>query len=64
MSARRIDPQQVYREVDFSNALLVCAYDDRQKCEKYELPNSLSLNELQAQDATLTKDRKIVFYCA
>lgn len=64
MSARRIDPQQVYREVDFGNALPVCAYDDRQKCQKYRLPNSLLLNELQAQAETLTKDRKIVFYCA
>ena len=64
MPARRIDPEQGRREVNTGSALLVCAYEDQEKCQKYRLANALSLNELQAQEETLTKDRKILFYCA
>ncbi len=45
-------------------ALLVCAYDEPEKSEKYRLTNALTLAELQAQEANLAKDREIIFYCA
>jgi hypothetical protein len=64
MSAQRIDSEQVRRDVDSGEALLVCAYDEQEKCRKYTLPNALSLSELSAQEKTLARDRKIVFYCA
>jgi hypothetical protein len=64
MSAKRIDPQQVRRDVTSGNALLVCAYDDPEKCQQYRLPEALSLAELQAQEANLDRDCEIIFYCA
>jgi hypothetical protein len=64
MPAQRIDPEEARREVSSGNALLVCAYDDEQKCQQYRLTDALSLAELQAQEAALPKDRKTFFYCA
>ena len=64
MPTQRIDPEQARPEVDSGNALLVCAYDDEEKCQRYRLTNALSFSEFQAQEAILPKARKIVFYCA
>jgi len=64
MPTQRIDPEQARQDVSSGSALLVCAYDEEEKCQKYRLTNALSLTDLQAQEATLPKGRKIVFYCA
>ena len=64
MPARRIDPQQARRDVNSGNALLVCAYDEAEKSQKYRLTKALLLGDLQAQEANLAKDREIIFYCA
>jgi hypothetical protein len=64
MPARRIDVQQAQRDMNSGNALLVCAYDEPEKSEKYRLTNALTLAELQAQEANLANDREIIFYCA
>jgi len=64
MPAQRIEPAQARTAVQTGNALLVCAYDDEEKCQKYGLKNAISLTELQQQQAVLPKDRKIFFYCA
>jgi len=62
--ARRIDAERALDEVNSGRAILACAYDDTDKCEKYHLSGALSLNDLQAQERTLPKDRKLIFYCA
>jgi rhodanese-related sulfurtransferase len=59
-----MDPEQARRDVASGKALLVCAYDDEEKCRQYRLANALSLAELKAREATLPKDREIIFYCA
>jgi hypothetical protein len=64
MAARRIESEEARREVGSGDALLVCAYDDEEKCQQYRLTNAISLAELKAQEAALPKDRKIFFYCA
>jgi rhodanese-related sulfurtransferase len=64
MSAQRLDPGEARRDVDSGDALLVCAYDDEEKCQNYALPNALLLSELSAKEKTLPKDREIIFYCA
>ena len=64
MPAQRLDPGEARRDVDSGDALLVCAYDEEEKCRKYAVTNAVLLSELSAQEKTLPKDRKIVFYCA
>ena len=45
-------------------ALLVCAYDDEQKCGRMKLEGSMTLRELEGRLPSLPKDHEIIFYCA
>jgi hypothetical protein len=60
----RIDPQQAYDDLQSREALLVCAYDDDDKCAQYPLSGAISLTEFQAQERSVPKSREIIFYCA
>jgi hypothetical protein len=64
MPVQRIAAESAYSEVRTGDALLVCAYDDQNKCEKYRLTHGVALDELQAHLSTLPKNRKLIFYCA
>ena len=46
-----------------SSSLLVCAYDDEEKCNKIKLEGAISLAELRAKMASVPKDRELIFYC-
>ena len=46
------------------SALLVCAYDTQEKCQKNHLEGSISLDELKTRPGVLAKEREIIFYCA
>lgn len=61
-NAERIDAERARERVQSGEALLVCAYDDEEKCRKLGLDEALTLAELQARD--LPRDREIVFLCA
>jgi rhodanese-related sulfurtransferase len=45
-------------------ALLVCAYEDEEKCGRMKLEGSMTLRELEARLPSLPKDQEIIFYCA
>jgi hypothetical protein len=60
----RVDPETARREVAAGRALLVCAYDDRQRCRSMMLDGAIDMDELQALLPTLPKDQPIIFYCA
>ena len=62
--AERISPQEARRHLQGSNALLVCGYDNDEKCRQNWLDGAITLTELQARERTLLKDREIIFYCA
>ena len=44
-------------------ALLVCAYDDEEKCNRMKLDGSISLANLRTRLASVPKDQEIIFYC-
>ena len=46
------------------DTLLVCAYEQVEKCEQVKLDGSISFTELQQKLPSLANDREIVFYCA
>ena len=64
MAATRIDADTARDAVATSNALLVCAYEDRARCRSLEIEPAIDLAELKAQEAELPRDREILFYCA
>ena len=64
MAAKKIDVVNARRAVVQGSALLVCAYDDAERTEKFRLSESLSLKQFEARTTTLPKDHQIIFYCA
>jgi hypothetical protein len=44
-------------------AVLVCAYDDEERCRPIRIPGSITLKELESRLDTLSWDRELVFYC-
>lgn len=59
--ADTIDPTQAREKVHQGEALLVCAYEDPQRCRDLLLHGAISLDELESIE--LSKDREIIFYC-
>ncbi|MFA5515946.1 MAG: hypothetical protein WDA20_06620 [Desulfuromonadales bacterium] len=62
--AVRIDPRETRKKVEAGEALLVCAYDDEEKCGKMHLQGAINLRELEEKLAEVPKEKEIIFYCA
>ncbi len=60
----RITAEEARSKMEQSGALLVCAYDDEEKCRRMKLKGAISLNELKSKLPALPKEQEIVFYCA
>lgn len=56
----RLSPDTVRDKVLEGEAVLVCAYDDAEKCASLHLTDSIALDDLPNEPIA---DRQIVFYC-
>lgn len=64
MMIERIPVSEARKKVMKKAALLVCAYDDDDKFEKYHLGGAISLSEFKLKISDLDKNQEILFYCA
>jgi hypothetical protein len=63
--AQRIDVNTVRHKLGRQDgALLVCAYDDEQKCRDAGVSGAITFKQLQARLDGLPKNQEIVFFCA
>lgn len=60
----RISPDEARAKVQAGRALLVCAYDDRGKCDKAKLEGSIAYADLLDKLPELGTDQEIILYCA
>jgi hypothetical protein len=61
----RVSPSWVREHQGGSDpAVLVCAYDDEEKCRSIRIPGSITLRELNEHLSTLGPEKELVFYCA
>jgi hypothetical protein len=60
----RISVEEAHRKAGANAALLVCAYQDEDKCRKINLDGSISLAAFQSKVASLPKTQELIFYCA
>lgn len=60
----RIEPRRARELVRSGEALLVCAYEDEQKCRSMALDGAITRNELERRKERLPRDQTLVFYCA
>jgi hypothetical protein len=60
----RIPPERARQHMAANGALLVCAYDSKEKCQQNYLTGAISLSELQSRLQGMARNQEIIFYCA
>lgn len=60
----RIEAGAARRRVAEHNALLVCAYEDDERCKGMRLDGAATMSEFRAMARELPKGQEIIFYCA
>jgi len=60
----RVAVGEARRAIEAGRALLVCAYDDEEKCRKLRLENAVSLHDLQRRVESVPRNQTLIFYCA
>ena len=60
----RIPPEEVRQKVQAGSALLVCGYDDSEKCSKNHLEGAMFYGDFTSRVASIPNDQEIIFYCA
>jgi hypothetical protein len=63
MNEPRISPENTRDKME-DGALLVCAYDDEEKCKRMNLEGAITLKQLRAMEPSLSRDQALIFYCA
>ncbi len=58
----RIGVQEAHEKVMAGRALLVCAYEDEERYNKFNLEGAMSLARFQSLLPSLPIDREIIFY--
>jgi hypothetical protein len=61
---QRITAQEARERAEQGGALLVCAYEDDEKCSKFQLAGSMTMNGLRQRLQDVPGDRELIFYCA
>lgn len=59
----RLSPEKAKARRD-GGALLVCAYEEEDRCRILRLEGSLTLGELRSKLPELSREQEIIFYCA
>jgi len=60
----RVLAEDARRDVEAGRALLVCAYDDANKCRQLRLQNAIALHDLQRRADSVPHNQTLIFYCA
>lgn len=62
--AARISARDARKAIRRNGALLVCAYDDQEKCDDVKLDGSISYPELERRLGEVDREQELIFYCA
>ena len=60
----RITTEETRQKVTAGTALLVCAYEDDERCRQMHLQGAMLFSEFTSKLPALPKDQEIIFYCA
>ena len=58
----RIGVEETHERVMAGRALLVCGYEDEERCNKIAVKGAMSLARFQSLLPSLPRDREIIFY--
>jgi hypothetical protein len=62
--APRMDVETAHRKVVDGEALLICAYEDEERCQSVRLEGSIMMKDLMEQLPWLPREQELIFYCA
>ncbi len=60
--AERISADQARKRVQSGKALLVCGYDDEQKCRGFNVENAITYKQFLSRLPNLPKNEEIIFF--
>ena len=60
----RISVQEAREKVMAGQAILVCAYEQDEKCRQIALEGSIPLSQFQQRAGSLPKEQEVIFFCA
>ena len=63
LEAIRISPEEAHERVASGKAMLICAYADDAKFDRYHLEGAISLSSFKAKIGSLKKGQELIFYC-
>ena len=64
MEPIRISPEEAYRLATEHQAIMVCAYPDKETCSKIRLRGAITRTEFQNRLGEVKKEQDIIFYCS
>lgn len=59
----RADAAQARQKAQSGEAILVCAYENEEKCRRLRLDGALTLGEFRSRLDALPSDLEVIFYC-
>jgi len=62
--AQRISPQEARKRMQSGGAMMVCAYDDAEKCRRFAIEGAVPYPDLMADLGSIPKSQELIFYCA
>jgi hypothetical protein len=60
----RISVHEAHEAVSSGKALLVCAYEQDEKCDQVALEGAMPLSQFQQRAPSLSKEQAVIFFCA
>jgi hypothetical protein len=60
----RINVLEARQKTMAGKAMLVCAYEEDEKCNQVALEGSIPLTQFQTRVASLPKEQELIFFCA
>lgn len=57
----RTEPAEARRKLEQGSAVLVCAYDDEDRCRAMRIEGAMTLGEFRTSPP---RDKEVIFYCA
>ncbi len=62
--AERLKAEEVQQRIQGNGALLVCAYDDAEKCRGFGIAEAISYPALKPRLDSMSKSQELIFFCA
>lgn len=59
-----VSADDAYKKIKTGKALLVCAYAEDEKFQKFNLTGAIPLKDLESRLPKMAKNSEIIFYCA